>query len=80
MKLGEGWIIRNLTQSIECNHPACKTPPIKTIFSHSGGLSGVTTTLLLFPEPNFVVSVLSNIGGAERIDLLAVKIATNFML
>ncbi len=80
MKLGEGWLITNVTHPIKCDHPDCKTPPIKTIIWHSGGISGVSTFLMIFPEQNFVVSVLSNVGSAVQLDLLAVKIAINFLL
>ncbi len=80
MLLGEGWVITNVTQPIRCDHSNCKTPPIKKIIWHSGGITGVTTILMIFPEQNFVVSVLSNLGSASDIDSLAIQIARNFML
>jgi len=73
-------MITNVTEPIKCDHPDCKTPPIKKIVWHSGALTGVTTYLMIFPEQNFVVSVLSNVGIAEELDLLTIKIARNFML
>jgi hypothetical protein len=73
-------MITNVTGPIKCDHPDCKTPPIKKIVWHGGRISGVTSLLFIFPEQNFVVSVLSNVGGAEGLELLTVKIARNFML
>ncbi len=80
MKLAQGWIITNMTQPIKCDHPNCKTPPIKKIIWHSGGLDGFTTYLMTFPEQNFVVSVLSNEAVSKYLDILTIKIARNFML
>jgi hypothetical protein len=78
--VAEGWYVTNVTQPIKCDHDHCKIPPIRTIIWHAGGMMGATTYLMIFPEPNLVVSVLSNIGDADGLDLLAVRIARNFML
>jgi len=62
VSVAEGWIVTNFTNPIECSD--CKTPPIKSFIWHEDGLSGFTTFLALFPEQDFVVSVLTNAGLA----------------
>ncbi len=56
----------------------CKTPSIKHMISHSGGISGVTTLLAIFPEQEYVIAVLTNLGFINVTDVL-LNIATNFV-
>jgi len=69
--------VTNLTEPIACSGN-CKTPPIKQMVFHSGGISGVTTLLVIFPEQDYVISVLSNLGENLKILDMVWKIATNF--
>jgi hypothetical protein len=71
-------MITNLTTPIRCTN--CTTPPIKSFIWHGGNLLGLTTYLMIFPEQNFVVSLLANIGYPLGLDLVAISIAKNFML
>jgi len=70
-------MINNLTQPISCD--SCKTPAINYYIWHSGGISGVTTLLAVFPEQEFVVSVLSNLGFFTKINDVVLNIANNFL-
>jgi len=56
----------------------CKTPPIKQMVFHSGGISGVSTILAIFPEQEYVISVLTNLGSNGKILDILLNIATNF--
>jgi hypothetical protein len=56
----------------------CKTPPIKQMVFHSGGISGVSTILAIFPEQEYVISVLTNLGSNRKILDILLNIATNF--
>ncbi len=67
----------DLDQPIVCSGN-CKTPSIKHMISHSGGISGVTTLLAIFPEQEYVIAVLTNLGFINVTDVL-LNIATNFV-
>ncbi len=56
----------------------CKTPSIKHMISHSGGITGVTTLLAIFPEQEYVIALLTNLGSLNVRDIL-LNIATNFV-
>jgi hypothetical protein len=69
--------VTDLDQPIVCSGN-CKTPSIKHMISHSGGISGVTTLLAIFPEQEYVIAVLTNLGFINVTDVL-LNIATNFV-
>jgi hypothetical protein len=43
-----------------------------------GGLSGVTTFFAIFPEQEYVIAVLTNLGDNLKFIDILLKIATNF--
>jgi hypothetical protein len=69
--------VTDFDQPIVCSGN-CKTPSIKHMISHSGGISGVTTLLAIFPEQEYVIAVLTNLGFINVTDVL-LNIATNFV-
>ncbi len=74
---GEGWVVTDFTDPITCSGN-CKTPPIKQMIWHNGGLSGVSTILAIFPEQEYIIAVLTNLGFNSRLFDSVFKIATNF--
>jgi hypothetical protein len=73
----KGWYVTDFNHPIACSGD-CKTPPIKQMIFHSGGLSGVTTLLAIFPEQEYVVAVLTNLGSNMKVLDILLNIATNF--
>jgi hypothetical protein len=69
--------VTDLDQPIVCSGN-CKTPSIKHVISHSGGMSGVTTLLAIFPEQEYVIAVLTNLGSNIKVIDIMINIATNF--
>ncbi len=67
----------DLDQPIVCSGN-CKTPPIKRMIFQIGGLSGVTTFFAIFPEQEYVIAVLTNLGDNLKFIDILLKIATNF--
>jgi hypothetical protein len=69
--------VTDFDQPIVCSGN-CKTPSIKHMISHSGGITGVTTLLAIFPEQEYVIALLTNLGSLNVRDIL-LNIATNFV-
>ena len=44
----------------------------------SGGISGVTTILCIFPEQDTIIVLLNNLGGVDMFDMVF-SIAKNFL-
>jgi hypothetical protein len=55
-----------------------KTPPIKKMIFHAGGISGVTDFFAIFPEQEYVIAVLTNLGSDKKVLDILLNIATNF--
>ncbi len=56
----------------------CKTPPVKQMIFHPGGLSGVTTFFAIFPEQEYVIAVLTNLGDNNKFLDVLFKVVANF--
>jgi hypothetical protein len=69
--------VTDLTHPISC-FGNCKTPPIKKFIWHTGGISGESNILAIFPEQEFVIAVLTNSGLNRIIDDIMLNIAKNF--
>jgi hypothetical protein len=69
--------VTDFDQPIVCSG-SCKTPPIKNMIFHYGNQIGVTTALALFPEQEYVIVVLTNLGFNKNILDILLNIATNF--
>jgi hypothetical protein len=69
--------VKDFDQPIVCSGN-CKTAPIKKLIYHSGGISGVTTLLAIFPEQEYVIAILTNLGSNFKISNILLNIATNF--
>ncbi len=76
--LAHGWFVTDFDQPIVCSGN-CKTPSIKHMISHSGGISGVTTLLAIFPEQEYVIAVLTNLGFNSKVSDILLNIAINFV-
>ncbi|XP_054158412.1 serine beta-lactamase-like protein LACTB, mitochondrial [Oppia nitens] len=68
MDYGKAWFISNMNASY----------PYRLVVGHSGGLPGVTTQLLLFPEQNIVGVVFANKDDLDFLDLYIQQVAENF--
>jgi hypothetical protein len=75
--LAHGWFVTDFNQPIVCTGN-CKTPPIKHMIFHTGSQSGVSTALALFPEQEWVIAVLTNLGSNKNILDIILNVATNF--
>jgi hypothetical protein len=75
--LAHGWFVTDFDQPIVCSGN-CKTPPIKHMIFHTGTQIGVSTALALFPEQEYVIVVLTNLGFNKNILDILLNIATNF--
>ncbi len=69
--------MNDFDQPIVCSG-VCKTAPIKKMIYHSGGISGVTTLLAIFPEQEYVIAILTNLGSNSKLTNILLNIATNF--
>ncbi len=73
----KGWLVTDLSHPISCSGD-CKTRPIKKIIWHTGGISGESTILAIFPEQEFVIVVMTNLGHSPNIFDIVLNIAKNF--
>jgi hypothetical protein len=69
--------VTDFDQPIVCSGN-CKTPPIKRMIFHPGGITGVTTFFAIFPEQEYVIAVLTNLGDSIKFLDILLKIATKF--
>lgn len=71
-----GWAITNSSTS-QCAF--CERSEIKSFVWHNGGLLGVSTILVIVPEQEIIVALISNLGNVSaEIYNLAFLIATYF--
>jgi hypothetical protein len=71
----EGWFVTDLSHPISCSGE-CKS--FKKIIWHTGGITGETDILAIFPEQEFVIALLTNSGANPKIRDYIFNIAMNF--
>jgi hypothetical protein len=69
--------VADFVQPIACSGN-CRTPPIKQVIFHSGGITGVNTLLAIFPEQEYVIAVLTNLGSNDNVLNILLNIVNSF--
>jgi len=72
---GEGWFVTDLIHPISCSGD-CKS--FKKVIWHTGGITGQTNILAIFPEQEFVIAILTNSGANPKLGDYIFDIAMNF--
>lgn len=53
-------------------------PPYPTLFSHTGGAIGATSVLLIEPQSEIVIALITNLGAAMGISRIATQVLNEF--
>ncbi len=76
-KIAKGWFVTDLSHPLSCSGQ-CKSAPLKKMNWHSGDITGETTILVIIPEQELVIALLSNLGSNTKILEILFNIALNF--
>ncbi|CAG2107640.1 unnamed protein product, partial [Medioppia subpectinata] len=79
-KNAHGWAVTELLRPIVCTNKCQMPSTIRRVVWKTGGLTGLTTIIMILPDQDLIVTILSNNSSFDDIFESALRVVKEFMI